>query len=319
MVVIKEKNEDFCVEEVMKLHLEDGGNFAYYSLKKKGHNTLDALFRVAAYLGIPVHCIGYAGNKDRHAVTTQYISLPYKEAREKNISRDNNTIRMQYIGRGSEPVYLGKNDGNAFVIVVRNVTQKPIRPKTFYNFFGKQRFGQRNIEIGKALVTQRFDDAIALIQEGKGSAWRVLSTYTNLTATERLRKLQTKLLKLYVNAYQAYLWNMWLARRIRSNNVPETLPLPGFGCEGNTELEGIFEEEGITSRDFIIRQLPHISAEPLLRDTTVTPHDMSISLCEVDECYPETQKYTLRFFLPKGSYATVIIDHVFPDSRAVTM
>ena len=72
---IKERPEDFQVEELTDLRPEDSGSFALYRLEKRNLNTLDALHFVRRRWKIDRQRIGFGGLKDRHAQTIQYFTI----------------------------------------------------------------------------------------------------------------------------------------------------------------------------------------------------------------------------------------------------
>src|SRR3989338_5906454 len=95
---IKEIPEDFIVEEVLHLKLEDGP-YQYYLVTKKNWNTLDLIKEISERLH--VKDVGYAGNKDRNAVTSQYISV------NKKIHFTLKDVTFTFVGTGRERIFLG--------------------------------------------------------------------------------------------------------------------------------------------------------------------------------------------------------------------
>ena len=83
----------------------------------------------------------------------------------------------------------------------------------------------------------------------------------------------------------------------------EIIPIVGFGVDPNEITKEIMKEEEITQRDFIIRQIPELSAEGTQRNM----------FCEVKklEIKKKGNDVLLKFFLPKSCYATVFIDQLF--------
>ena len=63
--------------------------------------------------------------------------------------------------------------------------------------------------------------------------------------------------------------------------------------------------------DFIIRQFPYLIEETVYRDVFVKIKDFKILNYEKDELNPEKFKEKISFFLPKGSYATMVIKQMF--------
>ena len=70
-MLIKQFPEDFKVKEIMNLDFREG-HYSYYLLRKKNWNTLDVVERLEKFLKTKV---GFAGNKDKHAVTEQFVSI----------------------------------------------------------------------------------------------------------------------------------------------------------------------------------------------------------------------------------------------------
>src|SRR3989344_665987 len=107
---IKEIPEDFIVEEVLSLRIENGSYF-YYFLKKKNSNTLDVITEIKKRLN--VKDVGYAGIKDRNAITTQYISV------QRKINFSLKDVEFIYIGMGKQRIFIGSLEGNRFTITLR--------------------------------------------------------------------------------------------------------------------------------------------------------------------------------------------------------
>ena len=74
MFKIKVKPEDFIVIEKMNLDLQEKGKFIYFILEKKNWNSLSAVNEIAKRLGVSTGNFKIAGNKDKYAVTSQYVS-----------------------------------------------------------------------------------------------------------------------------------------------------------------------------------------------------------------------------------------------------
>ncbi|MEK7290076.1 MAG: tRNA pseudouridine(13) synthase TruD, partial [Planctomycetota bacterium] len=80
MIKIKVNPEDFVVEEVAGLPMRKHGNFCVYRLKKRGWNTVDVLKRISQTFCIPFSDLSYGGKKDKHAITSQYITITRRSA-----------------------------------------------------------------------------------------------------------------------------------------------------------------------------------------------------------------------------------------------
>ncbi len=175
---IKEKPEDFIVIEVPPANILESGNCLIYLLKKRNWDTMAAIKEIAKRTGIHYREIGFAGTKDRKAVTFQYISICSKkkeELRENLDSLEIQDIDLKFVGYGKR-LRLGALLGNRFRIIVREPNVQgdnalgrvrdiivELKEKGgFPNYFGYQRFGERRVinhEVGKLLLQGRFEEA----------------------------------------------------------------------------------------------------------------------------------------------------------------
>ncbi|MDD1705861.1 MAG: tRNA pseudouridine(13) synthase TruD [Methanoregulaceae archaeon] len=139
--------EDFIVEEI-PCSVGTGGPFLICRLTKKDWDQQRALKEIAKRLGISYKRIGFGGTKDKHAITSQLISLQGitpEEIREVQI-RD---ISIEAVGRSSSPLTLGSHSANRFTITIREAHADPeiisavtgVCRTGVPNYYGIQRFG----------------------------------------------------------------------------------------------------------------------------------------------------------------------------------
>lgn len=166
--VIKQRDEDFFVQEIPLYEASGEGEHVYCEIQKVGLTTFDAIDRIARALRIPSREIGYAGLKDARAVTRQVFSLRgTTEAAVMGLKLPQ--ITVQWAARHGNKLRLGHLAGNRFAIKIREVSVAEVirvRPalellsrRGMPNYFGEQRFGRRgdNDLLGAAFV--RGDDA----------------------------------------------------------------------------------------------------------------------------------------------------------------
>jgi tRNA pseudouridine13 synthase len=306
MYVLKQVPEDFIVDEVLTPIL-DGGMQHMYLLRKRDHTTSYAIFLLAKENGLPTKAIGYAGNKDRRAITTQIISCNRK------INITHPEISLEYLGSGKERINLGNNEGNKFTIIIRKVNKVPTKIDSFLNVFGPQRFSTNNVEIGRALVTKNYAKAVQLLKD---------NSPVNVTPKESpidtLKQYPVKDLSFLAHAFQSFLWNT-LVQRIPADKIPANLELPGFGSEYSEEIQPfvdqILDEEKITSRDFINKSIRQLSLEGGKRKVSIQVKDLAIGGLLPDELNEGFSKVTISFTLPSGAYATVFIGQLLQEHQ----
>src|SRR3989339_1858526 len=112
MYKIKQQSEDFVVKEInSRLKPGKHGDFSYFLLKKKDYTTERAVQKIADFFRIKRKYINYAGNKDKKAVTYQYISINRLNP-QFNKDCKLKDIELTFLGRGNEIIYLGFLDYN---------------------------------------------------------------------------------------------------------------------------------------------------------------------------------------------------------------
>ena len=323
MYKIKHKPEYFIVKEISNVKLMDKGEFAVFLLKKTNYNTIDVIKRIANFLKIKQRQIGYGGNKDKVAITEQYISVPNR-LKDKLNKFELKDVELKFVGYTNESLFLGDLIGNKFEIVISDLSEDKVNQFIakygeqdkikIINYFGEQRFSRNNSDIGKALVKGNFKLALELIGDTNNGLSKEFKSYLDKNKNDyvgALKLVPDKLLKLFVHAYQSFMWNYVVKIFIDDNVVSKlkniNIPLLGFGSEIHDELNTIYSEimskESISQRDFIIKALPHLSQEGAERDLFVFAEDFKI-LEQANE------KIKVCFKLKKGSYATEVVRQV---------
>lgn len=307
---IKQKPEDFIVREITSIKPEKDGNFSYFLLKKRDRTTIEAIQQIADFLRIPLKDIGFAGMKDKVAMTEQYISVKRSdEDRLKNFRRNN--LQLSFYGRGDSKINLGDLKGNEFEIIVRDA-KEPKKISSFINYFGEQRFSANNDDVGKAIIRGNIEKAAKISRERQIIIY--LKKHPN-DYSGAFREIPKKILTMYINAYQSRLWNSTVEEYIKSvgkgmqGDDDMEVEILGFGTEfKNEKIKEIYlkimKKEGITQRDFIVRRMPELSSEGDIRKVIVKPEKLKIEKLE-------KKKYGASFFLPKGCYATEAIRQMF--------
>ena len=179
--VIKQRAEDFLVDELPLYDAVGEGEHMFVMIEKRGQTTTDVMRRVAKLFHVPRSEVGYAGLKDKHAVTRQQLSvhLPDPSNDEKFLGRFEYTpFKLLWARRHHNKLRRGHLAGNRFVIHIRSVDPTAaVRAREVVdhlvktgvpNYVGRQRFGYRqtNHELGRLLALSRWQPMLDLMLGG---------------------------------------------------------------------------------------------------------------------------------------------------------
>ncbi len=169
---LKQRPEDFRVEEISRLEPGETGEFALYRLEKSGIGTPEALRVVRRDWRLDPRAIAFAGLKDRHGITGQTVSI----RRGPKTNYAGRGFKLNYLGRAERPAGRGTLLGNRFRIVVRDlsteeaarVAQRALAAERdgFPDYYDDQRFGSLRGTggrfIAKALFAGDAEEALRL-------------------------------------------------------------------------------------------------------------------------------------------------------------
>lgn len=154
--------EDFRVDEIDAFEASGSGEHLLLTVEKRGMNTAFAARRIAQWAGVAESAIGYAGLKDRHAVTRQRFSvwIPKKVAPD-IASLQADDLRVLSADWHSRKLPRGALAGNRFTLLLRDVEGgrdaidarlQAIAARGVPNYFGEQRFGRGGDNVAQALA-----------------------------------------------------------------------------------------------------------------------------------------------------------------------
>lgn len=150
--------EDFLVDELPLYAASGQGDHWYVRLRKREATTIELRDAVAEAAGVAAGDVGYAGMKDKHAVTTQWLSVPAQRSRPPEAWQLPPAFQVLEVSRHNNKLRVGHLEGNRFEIRLVGLSARaPERLGQFFerlieqgltNYFGAQRFGkgQQNLE-----------------------------------------------------------------------------------------------------------------------------------------------------------------------------
>lgn len=161
---IRTTPEDFVVEEIPLYAASGKGEHTYLHVEKRGRTTEEVARLLAEACGVRPRDVGYAGRKDRHAVTRQWFSLPGVDPRlVRRLVFEG--VRVLEATRHKNKLRTGHLRGNRFELVVRGVTGEllaTMRERAaclsahgLPNRFGAQRFGREGANVGRGAALLR--------------------------------------------------------------------------------------------------------------------------------------------------------------------
>ena len=222
--------EDFIVEELPLYEPSRAGTHTFFAIRKRNLSTLEAINRIARVLQVPTRDFGYAGLKDKNAVTTQTLSvegvLP-----ERVLRIEDPAIEVLWAEQHAHKLRVGHLRGNRFEITVRDVPQnclstiktsmERLATEGVPNRFGVQRFGNRNDShlIGQALMKSEWETVVRYMladntPQTNDVARRMQRELARKSAEKVVMCIPHRLRKLLLSAYQAYLFNCILDKRL---------------------------------------------------------------------------------------------------------
>jgi len=141
-----------------------------------------------------------------------------------------------------------------------------------------------------------------------------------------VRRLPLRLLKMFVHAYQAHIWNMAAMEYSNSAKSPkkqqqESAVIPLVGYKTNLAkypavkgiVEGILVSEGVKTASFRNKKIPELSSAGSARDFRSFPKNLEYVFAR-DELNKGRMKIVLDFELGKGSYGTELIRQISPGN-----
>ena len=259
---IRQQIDDFNVEELTNRVETTNGNYIIAELTKRNWDTHHLIHELSRILRVSQNRFGWAGTKDKRALTKQKISI--WDMGEEDLARIRlKDVELKAIGRSNKKISLGDLWGNRFRIAVRgielSVEETLDRVKNISvelekgapNFFGVQRFGENRPVthvVGEAIVRGDFKEAaltyiarpfadepeeirdLRQYVQDTGDLKEGLKMYPMRLQFEKammnhliahpddyigsFRVLSPNLQKMFLHAYQSYIFNIILSRRI---------------------------------------------------------------------------------------------------------
>lgn len=203
---LKTLPEDFIVREISDPpRHKDNGEYSIATVTARNWETNRMVRLMSRSMGVSRDRIGFAGTKDKRAITTQLMSVYGTEELWQKV--DLKDLKIENIYRGARGIEIGDLIGNDFEISVKNCTMDPSQIREtvdsdisiikqtggFPNYFGVQRFG------AVRPVTHRVGERLV-----RGDIKGAVMTYISFTTDEeeeRLRLIRERFQKANVSEW----------------------------------------------------------------------------------------------------------------------
>lgn len=333
---IKATCEDFVVEELPAYEASGAGEHLFVRVTKTDLTTLEAVKRLARAVGCDAREAGFAGMKDRRAVTTQTISLhPPRGTTAASLAERVMTTSVEGIavhdarphGNKLKPGHLA---GNRFTLAVRDVPAArlpeverelaDIGRRGVANAFGAQRFGREGDNATRARAWLRGDEPGPRDPRMQRLLWSSLQSEAfNAVLTARVNDgtwttaLEGDLLKLRSSGGLFVCTDVQTDRpRAEAGEVSPTGPIIGVGMSwpqgAPADLERSIIGETL-GEGFDLDRTKRLG-EGTRRALRVWVDELR---WEIDRGQTDGPSACVRvyFVLPKGAYATTVLGAVF--------
>lgn len=300
---LKHLNEDFIVTELPRQPPSGQGEHLWLDIEKSGANTVFVAQQLAEVAGVQDVDVGYAGLKDRYAITRQWFSIYLPKGETPDLTRlQHPEFKVLSQSRHAKKLRPGDLHGNRFRIVLRDVTGEhdaieanleAVASQGVPNYFGAQRFGHGggNVEEGRAMLAREI----------------------------RVRNPKKK--GLYLSAVRSFVFNEVLALRIEQGLWGKTLPgdvmdeagqptgpLWGRGRVITTDQAQALENAVAERHAAVCGGMEYAGLDQERRALVASPADMSWEWLHGDQL-------VLTFSLSAGTYATSVLNEILRSTE----
>jgi tRNA pseudouridine13 synthase len=307
--------EDFRVDEILGYDADGEGEHALLWVEKRGANTDWVARELARFANVPPLNVGYAGLKDRHAVTRQAFTVQLAGKPDPDWSAFPHTeIKVLASTRHKRKLKRGALRGNRFVLTLRDVrgdraradeVLASIAARGVPNYFGEQRFGREggNVAQARAMFAGRRVD-----REKRSMLLSAARSHIfNCVLAARVDR------DVWDKPLEGDIWSLagsrsWfgpepfddmLAARLAQGDIHPSGPLWGQGEPPTTSAAGDLEREIASAHMDLTEGLAAARMEQERRPLRLLPQQLRWR-------WLDDETLELSFELPAGAYATVV-------------
>lgn len=316
--VLRGTAEDFRVDEVAAFEPSGEGEHVFLHLEKRDSNTDWLAGQLARLAGVKRSDVGFAGLKDRHAVTRQWFSVYLGGRAEPDwMQLESEQVKLLQVTRNNKKLRRGVLSGNRFEIVIRNLTGKiealesrlqAVAAQGVPNYFGEQRFGREGANLeraslmlgGKRVNGSRHQRGLYLSAARSWLFNLVLSQRVVDGSWNRILPGEVVMLDGTHSVFVAEQLDDELQRRVVEFDIHPTGPMPGKGNSRVQDACTALEDEVLAIRQEWVQGLARQGVEAQRRSLRLPVRELAWD-------FPDDTCLRLKFYLPAGSYATSVV------------
>lgn len=308
---LKVEPEHFIVKEDLGFEFTGSGEHLMLKIRKTGENTSFVANELAKFLGVKSKDVSWAGLKDRHAVTEQWLSVHLPKGYVPDLSlfsKRHPSVEILESSRHNKKLRPGDLQGNFFEITLTEVSDvaevetrlQRVSEQGVPNYYGEQRFGRNGNNVSEA------------------GRW----------GRENVRTRNQNKRSLYLSAARSWIFNQIVSNRIEQDCF--AAPIEGDIVMLNGKPQPFEQEfDAITAALAGDNELPTqgaaraleqevVDSEPdlmaLIRGNRMRHDRREISLHPTDLSWSaEQDEVKVCFWLSSGNFATSIFREVVEE------
>ncbi|NBH75895.1 tRNA pseudouridine(13) synthase TruD [Rodentibacter pneumotropicus] len=312
--LLKQQCADFVVKEDLGYEMSGEGEFVALKVRKTACNTLFVGEKLAKFAGVSERNMGYAGLKDRQAITEQWFCLQMPGQETPDFSQFVlEGIEILEVTRHHRKIRTGSLQGNYFEILLRDAQETDelkarlnfVANFGFPNYFMEQRFGRDGHNLTQAL------------------RW----------AQGEIKVKDRKKRSFYLSAARSEIFNLVAAARIEQNLAQQVLLNDIVQLKGSHSWFKADESEDLNALQVRLNQQDILLTAPLIGEENLVASAIENDIVEQHNAFSPLMKQEkmkaarrpllmqaqgfqwqfveeglkLSFYLPAGSYATALI------------
>jgi len=315
---IRSEPSDFRVIENPGFEFSGSGEHDYLWVEKVGANTDWVARQLARHAGVRPGDVGYAGMKDRHAITQQWFSVPGRGGVDwESFAAEG--VSIQAVQRHDRKLRRGSHASNTFRIALRTPPASAMRhaveerlagmaARGVPNYFGPQRFGHggSNVDLARRLFAgarlKRDKRSIAISAARSFLFTELLSARVADGSWERILPGEFVNLDGSGSIFRAEAVDETLERRARELDIHPTATLWGLRSEISGGVIETLERKATDAHTDLRIGLERLAVKASQRPLRLRIIDLSWEFAD--------DALWLEFTLPPGAFATSVLREV---------